>query len=234
MPYCILCKSYFLKFTTYNKRPDVGCPNCHSAERHRLFGYYYDKYVPNKQNLNVLHIAPENCLYNLLRKSSGSYVCGDLNPSTYTNMNCIKMDATHLENDAESIDLILASHIMEHIPDDRKALSEFNRVLKKGGKLIIMIPQNFQSVTTDEDPTVISHADRTKRFGQFDHVRMYGLDVVQRIQQAGFFVRAYIPTVRTNEAAKMKPNSTVIIADETAMKDNKFSPHDILYECIKN
>lgn len=234
MPYCLLCKSYHLKFTPYNKRPDVGCPRCLSAERHRLFGQYYENYIQNKQSLSVVHLAPELCLYRLLSQWSRSYVCGDLNPAQYSDMKCIKLDATKLTLGDQSVDLILASHIMEHIPDDRLALKEFHRVLRKGARVIIMIPQNFQSETTDEDPTVVTAADRTKRFGQFDHVRMYGLDFVQRVQAEGFFVRAYAPIVRIQDVVKMKPDSMEVIADEAAMKDNKFSPYDVLYECVRN
>ena len=236
MPYCILCKSYHIKFALFNGRSGIGCPTCQSAERHRLFGYYYDKYISNKQNLSILHFAPENCLYNLLKSSSSKYVCGDFDPSNYPNKNCMQLDATNL-NDVfadNTFDMIIASHILEHIPADIKALNELYRILKKGAKLIIMIPQSFDSNATDEDLTITDPIARTQRYGQYDHVRKYGLDFTSRVKAVGFFIKAFIPYQRINDVSKMITDSVIVVAtDDIMMKDNVFSQWDILYECTK-
>ncbi len=232
MPYCTLCKSYFLKFVDFNKRPNVGCPVCHSAERHRLFGYYMDKYV-NKGTLNVLHLAHEKIIYKTLDGFVKRYECGDLNPSNYKDVPCKKIDITQIQTPDNTYNFIIASHILEHIPDDKKALDELYRVLIPDGKLIVMVPQNFESDVTDEDLTITDPIIRTKKYGQYDHVRLYGLDLATRLSEAGFRVKAYIPATRVNEAKKMKLFSVEVIADPIVMSDNGFSSWDILYECTK-
>ena len=234
MPYCILCKTYSLKFESFNNRSGVGCPNCHSAERHRLFGYYYEKYIAYKKNLSVLHFAPETCLHSLLKLTVSNYICGDLDPAKFPDKQCVQLDATQLPFPPQSFDLILASHILEHIPDDIKALSEMRRVLKPKGILIVLIPQNFSLETTDEDPNVVLPEDRVERFGQADHVRTYGLDFGRKLKEAGFSVKAYAPHSRLLDVEKMGLDSVMNIADESTVRDNKFSPWDVLYECTKN
>ncbi len=88
----------------------------------------------------------------------------------------------------DSFDLILCSHVLEHVPDDRTAMKELFRVLAPGGMAILMVPIALERATTDEDPSVIDPHERIKRFGQFDHVRLYGRDYVDRLRAAGFEV----------------------------------------------
>jgi predicted SAM-dependent methyltransferase len=84
--------------------------------------------------------------------------------------------------------VIYCSHVLEHVPDDRQALSEFRRVIKPGGKAIIVVP--ITGKRTFEDPSVTSPQERERLFGQHDHVRIYGPDVAERFRQAGFDVTA--------------------------------------------
>jgi len=232
MPHCVLCKSYFVKFVNFNGRSNAGCPICASAERHRLMGFYFDKYI-NKSSLAVLHVAPEKIIYDILSGSAREYICGDINPSNFYPLPCVKLDLTNISYSNDKFDMIIASHILEHIPDDKKALSELHRVLAIGGKLLIMVPQNFNSEKTDEDLSITNIEIRIKRFGQSDHVRLYGLDLTKKIKDVGFFVKAYIPSSRIEDARKMSLNSVEVIADTNIMTDNGFSQWDILYECIK-
>jgi len=96
-------------------------------------------------------------------------------------------DITHIPFPEASFDWVYCSHVLEHVPEDRRALSELLRVLKPGGQAVILVPLKGES--TDEDPTVTDPMRREERFGQFDHVRQYGLDFVDRLQEAGFEVR---------------------------------------------
>lgn len=232
MPHCVLCKSYFVKFAEFNGRPNAGCPICKSAERHRFMGYYFDKHI-NKSNMSVLHIAPEKIIYNILSKSVREYICGDLNPNDFYPLPCVKLDVTDISYPDNKFDMIIASHILEHISDDKKALEELYRVLSVKGKLLIMVPQNFNSEKTDEDLNITDVEIRKKRFGQHDHLRLYGLDLAQKIKDVGFFVKAYIPSSRIKDAQKMALDSVEVMADSNIMSDNGFSDWDILYECIK-
>ncbi len=89
---------------------------------------------------------------------------------------------------SERFDLILCSHVLEHIPDDRGALRQLRRVLRPGGAAVIQVP--LRTGPTDEDASVVDPAARHRRFGQFDHVRFYGSDFTDRVRAAGFGVEA--------------------------------------------
>jgi len=99
----------------------------------------------------------------------------------------------------ETFDVILCSHVLEHIPNDRQAIHELHRVLRPGGVAYIQVPYRQDSIT-DEDLTVTSPRERERRFGQFDHVRVYGTDLATRLQEPGFRVDELRP-VRSMAAA---------------------------------
>src|SRR4029077_8850135 len=79
--------------------------------------------------------------------------------------------------------LILCSHVLEHVPDDRAAMSELRRVLAPGGLALVLTPYRPE-VPTYEDPSVSSPLDRMVAFGQQDHVRIYGMDLADRLREA--------------------------------------------------
>ena len=85
-------------------------------------------------------------------------------------------------------DLILCNHVLEHIPNDLKAMTELYRVLKKGGTLIAQVPLNEESIKTLEDDSITDPKDRNRFFGQYDHVRLYGQDYYKRLKSVGFSV----------------------------------------------
>ena len=87
-----------------------------------------------------------------------------------------------------AFDTIICSHVLEHVPADAKAMSELFRVLRPGGVAIIQVPYADDCAETDEDPSVTDPLERERRFGQFDHVRIYGRDFADRLRRAGFVV----------------------------------------------
>jgi len=140
----------------------------------------------NGRTKRVLHVAPERCFQPLLRKKLGNnYVTADLfNPRAD-----IKMDITDIKLDDESIDVIYCSHVLEHVNDDRKAMREFQRILKKNGWAILLVPI-FPGLTF-EDPAIVDPKERLRHYGQEDHVRRYGSDYVDRLVEAGFIVKVW-------------------------------------------
>ncbi|MBE9047208.1 class I SAM-dependent methyltransferase [Pleurocapsales cyanobacterium LEGE 10410] len=98
----------------------------------------------------------------------------------------LKIDITDISFDSESFDVVICSHVLEHIDDDNKAIGELFRVLKHNGVAYIQVPYN-SSKLTDEDPSA-NPQERKKRFGQSDHVRLYGTDFLQRLESPGFKV----------------------------------------------
>jgi len=133
----------------------------------------------------MLHVAPERCFESRLKKyfEPGNYVTADLlNPRAM-----VKMDITDIQYPNGYFDIIFCSHVLEHVQDHKKALTEFYRVLKQGGWAILNVPIN--APRTFEDPSVVDPAERLKLFGQEDHVRRYGPDYIDRLREAGFKVR---------------------------------------------
>ncbi len=131
----------------------------------------------------VLHVAPEPCLEPRLRRELGpGYLTADLTDAAAD----VHMDLTDIPYPEGSFDVIYCSHVLEHVPDDRKALSEMYRVLAPGGWGMINVPISAPAI--DEDPSIMDPAEKLRRFGQADHVRRYGPDYYDRVRESGFQV----------------------------------------------
>ncbi|MFQ3596235.1 MAG: class I SAM-dependent methyltransferase [Sphingomonadaceae bacterium] len=131
---------------------------------------------------SVLHVAPEGQVEKWLRSFARSYLSIDLSAPRAMR----HMDLTALDLPDESFSLIYCSHVLEHIEEDRKAMAELRRVLRPDGLAVIMVP--IREGGTYEDPTIRTPAERLVHFHQGDHVRIYGLDIVDRLTAAGFDV----------------------------------------------
>lgn len=117
-------------------RRNARCLKCDSRDRERLI-YIYLKQVARifeKQELEILHIAPELNLAKKLRETNFRYICGDLFTEGYHYPEYVQnMNVLHLPFEGNTFDVILCNHVLEHVPEDRKAMSEIYRVLKPGG-----------------------------------------------------------------------------------------------------
>jgi SAM-dependent methyltransferase len=134
----------------------------------------------------VLHFAPERQLRDRIKASSSLYVTAD-----YERGDCdlqLNMSAMPSVSDA-SFDILIACDVLEHVPDDRQAIHEIRRILKPGGTAILTVPQADPPAATDEDPSVTDPAERESRFGQKDHLRIYGEDFAGRLQREHFLVK---------------------------------------------
>ncbi|MDP3354233.1 MAG: methyltransferase domain-containing protein, partial [Flavobacteriaceae bacterium] len=133
----------------------------------------------------VLHLAPEQCFVNLFRKQQNlDYLTADL----YSPIADVKADILALPFDDNTFDVVFCNHVLEHIIDDQKAMSELYRVMKKGGFGIFQVPQDLNLEKTFEDFTITNPKERAIHFGQYDHVRIYGQDYFKRLENAGFEV----------------------------------------------
>lgn len=173
-------------------RRAAGCRKCKSRDRERLLYAFLFKElkIHLKKSHQILHIAPEPRLSSLLvQQDFENYICGDLFTEGYHYPDHVRnMNVLDLQFDAGTFDLVICNHVLEHIPQDTKALAEIYRVLKPGGKAILQVPVSRNSEQTDEDFTLSDPKERERRFGQFDHVRLYGQDYEVRLQSAGFQV----------------------------------------------
>lgn len=164
-----------------------SCANCGASDRDRLYALFLENFLTKPKNVALLDIAPADQLARFVKKfanvqyrSSDLYMPGVDDVQDITNM--------HLYAQGQ-FDFFICSHVLEHIPDDLKAMAELYRVLKKGGKGIVMVPINLGLEKTLEDPTITDIATRWKLFGQDDHVRMYSKkDFIHRLTEAGFTV----------------------------------------------
>lgn len=167
----------------YPYKPAVSlvCPTCSSYEGHR-FAYLVLKKKVADYASETLHIAPEGCIERWIQPISGNYLSVDLSSKSAM----ANMDITDLRLDNNSFSLIWCSHVLEHIENDHQAMSEVYRVLKPNGLAVILVPIYGQK--TYEDSSIQSPEERLKHFYQEDHVRLYGLDIVRRLQNVGFNV----------------------------------------------
>lgn len=228
--YCPLCKKVVDNWLPYNNRFDAKCPHCKCLERHRLTALFFDKYK-NKYE-NILHIAPEIALKNLFQSVSKNYVCGDINPKNYKHLKAIYLNATKNPFKNEVFHCIYTSHILEHIIDDKKAMSEMYRVLKKNGVFITLVPQKFSLEKTYEDFSIVTPEARKRAFGQWDHVRYYGCDFSKKLKDVGFYVKIFYNSEQEEIVNKMVFDEKHIINSE-GMEKFGFNIGDLLYVCEK-
>lgn len=167
-------------------RLNARCPWCNSSDRERLVYLYLKKYTDIfEKPIKLLHVAPEKNLQEIFKKHSNlDYVSADLNSP----LAMVKMDITDIGYGNDFFDVIICNHVFEHILDDRKAMAEILRVLKPGGWAILQAPISSSLKKTFEDPAILAPADRESKFGQNDHVRIYGADYKERLEAAGFRV----------------------------------------------
>ncbi len=199
----------FLPYGYGNQRNNVLSPSTLSLERHRLLWLYLQNETDffqseqiskssSKQNksiklrnsetnspLKVLHFAPEQAFYKKFKTQQNIiYTTTDL----LSPLADVKADICNLPFTDNCYDIIFCNHVLEHIPDDTKAMQELYRVLKPGGMGIFQIPQDLSRAKTFSDDAVTNQKERAKIFGQYDHVRVYGYDYFDKLRSIGFKV----------------------------------------------
>jgi len=168
------------------QRDNVLSPGTFSLERHRLMWLYLKNETSFfTEKAKVLHIAPEQSFIKRFRAMKNiEYITSDIESPLAD----VKADICDLPFGDDTFDIVFCNHVLEHIPDDHKAMSELFRVMKPGGWGIFQVPISYQRDVTYEDPTVTTKEERKEKFGQYDHVRVYGLDYYKRLEDAGFNV----------------------------------------------
>ena len=181
----------FRKFLPYgygNQRENALSPSTLSLERHRLMWLFLrdeTTFFSSEEKQKVLHIAPEQCFLDIFRKQKNlEYITSDLESPIAD----VKADICDLPFDDNSFDVVFCNHVLEHIPDDTKAMQELFRVVKPNGMGIFQIPQDISRAKTFEDNTITDRKERAKIFGQYDHVRIYGKDYFDKLRSVGFRV----------------------------------------------
>ena len=191
---CNVCKRSFRKFLSYGSkvahRENVLCPYDLTLERHRLMWYYLENNSTflTQKDLKLLHIAPEQCFHKKFKAQENlSYITGDLESPIAD----LHFDLHNIPLEENSFDVIFCNHVLEHVKDDHKCMSELFRIMKPGGWGIFQVPIDWNRTSTYEDPKIISFKDREKHFWQKDHVRLYGLDYPNKLETVGFNVEEF-------------------------------------------
>ena len=193
-------KSYrkFLLYGYGKQRENALSPGTLSLERHRQMWLYLQNETDFfTKNYKVLHIAPEQEFLRKFKKMKNlDYTSADL----FSPIVDVKADILDLPFEDESFDVIFCNHVLEHIEDDRKAMSELYRVMKKGGWGILQVPMKNSLEKTYEDFTITDPKERQKNFGQYDHVRWYGMDYFDRLKSVGFDAKANFYSQKFSDA----------------------------------
>ena len=218
---CVLCGNSVRQFRSHgggaevlDRRKVVGgmlrhedrCPVCHGADRTRMMMTYLDTETPvGDRPQRILHVAPDFGLYLWLKRQNAvEYTGTDLDASRYRHIDGIQAaDLTAAPFEADTFDIIICSHVLEHVPDDAAAFAELFRILKPGGHALLLVPLAHDGLGIDEDTTLNDPAEQDRRFGQWDHVRIYDTDgFTSRMRTAGFETSLYDPYDADPEKAK--------------------------------
>lgn len=182
---CTACSAKVVGFFRYGDCAQWGCPVCGASPRERLVNYLLDTArLKIARGASILHMAPnEASLVRRFRDGAGQYIPADLDPARYAVPGVIAVDLMDIGMTG-TLDLFYASHVMEHVPDDRRVLRNIWSALRPGGEAWLIVP--LWEKPTEDGHAGMSGAERERRFGQWDHVRQYGPDFADRIRAAGF------------------------------------------------
>jgi SAM-dependent methyltransferase len=193
---CACCGRHWREYVPAGKpvRPGELCLRCGGGRRQRLMAHFLTAELKDRPQTKLLHFAPEVSLTRPIRRLHNvDYMSVDI----VEDVALMKADIQNLPFGDAEFDVIVCSHVLEHIPDDARAMGELHRVLRQDGVAYVMVPQDFDRDTTFEDHTITDPIERERAFGQDDHVRMYGRDFTDRLARAGFDVQSR----RTHEIA---------------------------------
>lgn len=187
--HCGCCNRQARKFLDKGniRRKNAECPFCHSLERTRILYYY----LRNELNIFecqptpvILHIAPEKGIFKHFKNFGKSYIDGDINPAYARNI----VDITSIPYPDDYFDLIICSHVLGHVPDEKKAIEEMYRVLKPCGIALVMTLLNQKDLPTYEDENISSPEERLIKYGERDLCRLHGNDMGVRLSIVPFRV----------------------------------------------
>ena len=202
--YCPCCGSHLTAFVSgtfisrsncfnparyMNSRQDVLCPVCLSLPRHRILAAWCETYKDSLHGKRVLYFALEKGMECCLRRNKVLLTSADL-----YDIADLKLDLMCIDQPDNSWDLVFCNHVLEHVKDYRIALSELYRILRPCGRLICSFPIDDSYETVYEDGNLVSvvspEADmqRIQKFGQKDHLRVFGRDSIKLLETAGFIV----------------------------------------------
>lgn len=171
---------------------NMECPRCGATDRERHLLLYLEAAGLRKRfrGARILHMAPEKKLGPIFRNSGAAwYLAADIAASPRVDL---RFDLAQMPFTDASFDVIVANHVLEHVARFEAGLAELSRVLTPGGLAILQTPYSPLLHGTFEDPGVSSDDARFHAYGQEDHVRLFGRNIVELIEGAGFRSRVAV------------------------------------------
>ena len=176
------------RWGTVRANSDGYCPRCNAKARHRRLWLHLEEHgLLRDGSVRLLEVAPWPSLARPLRRVPGiTHVGIDLR-SGGRHVDVVG-DAGFLPVRPGSFDIALCTHVLEHVDDDLRVMSELRQSLGPGGVAIVSVPLRMDA-PTDEDPSITDPVERERLFGERGHVRLYGPDLQDRLESSGFEVR---------------------------------------------
>jgi SAM-dependent methyltransferase len=200
---CPVCDGHFSSFLVRHTTPNARCPGCGSLIRHRLLWLYLSREIRiGDRPTRLLHLAPERGIERRLRELPAvDYVGADIDARLATE----RVDVVRMPYADASFDLVLCSHVLEHVPDDRSAIGEIRRVLRPDGTAIIIVPIKVDRTEEFMDPSPApAHPDGYRRIGPHGHVRLIGADYSERLREGGFDVETVDYSASFSDADRVR------------------------------
>lgn len=201
---CNICGWKGCRFLSDRWHKHVNCPQCESGIRQRLFfaalqNIEQVSFSRIIRNNNILHFAPEDIVRSKIKDEVARYTTAD-----FLRPDCdVRLDMSDMrEVPNGSFDVVIAFDVLEHVPDYQKALEEVHRILSSRGFGIFTVPQKDNLDVTYEDATIVTPEDRELKFGQWDHLRIFGDDFQSVVEGKGFKVTAVSKAMFSEEANK--------------------------------
>lgn len=219
--YCNCCRLTFSRFLPFGNIPreNACCPWCHSLERTRVLQAYLERETDLfSRERKVLHFAPEWIIRKRFRQSASrrGYYSADINPALADHV----ADIMQIPFPEGTFDCIICSHVLGHVPDEKKAVAEMYRVLKPGGEALVMTVINPDNPVTVEDPALTSPEERLAAYGEADLLRLHGRDFAERLSGEGIEVE--VIDYRT----KLTPS-------ENRRMSTGNGNRELIYRCVK-
>jgi SAM-dependent methyltransferase len=187
---------------------DSMCPRCRSIGRHRQHHILMERCPGWLDGRDVLHFSAEPCFVKDYRRRARRYVMADYSPGPEE----VQADLQALPFEDASFDTAIAHNVLEHIPDDRMALSELARVLRPDGVALLSVPIVDAWDETYEDPGQSAPDLRDLHFNQHDHFRLYGRDFIDRVRAAGFRVETDVAREPAVHRYSLERGETIFVA----------------------
>jgi len=211
---CAIC-GYKGLFWAKGRQPmvfDGECPKCRSVGRHRQHHLLMERHPDWLDGRQVLHFAPEPCFdqryTDRIKASGGTYVRADYAPTKGET----QVDLQAIGFPDNSFDTVIVHNVLEHVPDDDKAIAELARVLRPGGRAILSVPMVEAGEHTYDDPSITSDEGRDLHFNQWDHLHQYGRNFRDQLHRGGFDFETYVASEPEVSRYGLERGETIFIA----------------------